>query len=268
VELFQRGEEVAYEAPAEEEVKAVVVTKPPAPVPVKAPTKPVTPAPIKPKSQPISAKAKTFAPAKTAFKPKAAVSQLTSLSSSSSTAKQKAAQAASEKALNDKPQPPQKGKAKVECGCFGNKHKALANCLHCGRVSCQAEGYDFCPFCEYLVQPVQVPAEGMYVQRNQTALRSSLYYYHSAFRVSHSHLLLFPLSFDISTEAWARKERLLQYDGESAERTVVLDDQADHFNSQDSAWLTEEERANAKERSDARSDAMNHRGKVQLNIEL
>jgi hypothetical protein len=82
-------------------------------------------------------------------------------------------------------------------------------------------------------------------------------------------LLAFFVFFNFdSTEAWARKERLLQYDGESAERTVVLDDQADHFNSQDSAWLTEEERADAKERSDARSDAMNHRGKVQLNIEL
>jgi hypothetical protein len=180
---FQRGEEVVQEAPVEEEVKAVVVTKPPASVPEKAPAsttqkKAPTPAPIKPKPQPIRATAKTFAPAKTAPKPKAqpasAVSQLTSLSSSSSTAKQKAAQAA---ALVDKPQPGQKGKAKFECGCFGNKHKALANCLHCGRVSCQKEGYDFCPFCEYLVQPVQVPEEGMYVQQNQTTLQSSLYYH-------------------------------------------------------------------------------------------
>jgi hypothetical protein len=182
VELFQRGEEVEYEAPAEEEVKAVVVTKPPAPAPVKAPAKPATPALIKPKSQPINAKAKTFEPAKTAPKPKpaAAVSQLTSLSSSSSTAKQKAAQAAEKKAAA-KPQPAQKGKPKVECGCFGNKHKALANCLHCGRVSCQAEGFDFCPFCEYLVQPVQVPAEGMYVLQNQTALQSYLLLlYHSS----------------------------------------------------------------------------------------
>jgi two-component sensor histidine kinase len=47
-----------------------------------------------------------------------------------------------------------------------------------------------------------------------------------------------------------------------------MDDQADHISSQDSAWLTEEERADAKERSDARSDEMNHRKKVQLNIAL
>jgi hypothetical protein len=139
---FQRGEEVAQEALAEEKVKAkaVVVTKPPASVPETAPTsitqtKPTTPAaPIKPKYQSIRATAKTFAPAKIAPKPKAqpaaaAVSQLTSLSSSSSTAKQKAAQSIrdnSTAALQNKPQRGQKGKAKFECGCFGNLHTALA----------------------------------------------------------------------------------------------------------------------------------------------
>jgi hypothetical protein len=172
---FQRGEEVEFEAPAEEEVKAVVITKPPAPVP-KAPTKPAAPERV-PKSQPMKASAKKFAPAKTAPKPTAqpegAVAKLASLSSSSSTAKQKSAQATPDKSTAadiKKPQPAQKGKPKVECGCFGNLHKALANCLHCGRVSCQKEGYDFCPFCENLVQPVVPPPEGMYVQRNQTAV--------------------------------------------------------------------------------------------------
>lgn len=212
MESFQRGEEVAYDAPAEEEVKAAEVAKPPAPVPEKAPAKPATPAPIKPKSQPIRAKAKAFAPAKTAPKPKtqpaAAVSKLTSLSSSSSTAKQakqEAAQAALDKstaaALFDEAQPVQKGTPKVECGCFGNKHKALANCLHCGRVSCIKEGYDFCPYCEFLVQPVQVPEEGMYVQHKIKLLFRLPLYYHSLYlcvsRFSLSLLLFVFFNFKV-----------------------------------------------------------------------
>ena len=47
---------------------------------------------------------------------------------------------------------PTKGKAKIVCGCFGTKHKALTNCLICGRISCSKEGYDFCASCGWLVE--------------------------------------------------------------------------------------------------------------------
>ena len=47
---------------------------------------------------------------------------------------------------------PSRGEAKKICGCFGTKHKALTNCLYCGRISCQVEGYDFCPFCGFMVE--------------------------------------------------------------------------------------------------------------------
>ena len=53
--------------------------------------------------------------------------------------------------------PPPKGKAKRNCGCFGTLHKPLTNCLYCGRIACQEEGYDFCPFCGYLVEEVKPP---------------------------------------------------------------------------------------------------------------
>jgi hypothetical protein len=179
VERFQRGEELAHDAPVEEEAKAVT-SKPPASVPEKAATsttktKPVTPAPAKQTSLPSKATAKKVVPVKTAPKKNAQpATKLTSLSSSSSAAKLKAAQAVQENdaALQQKEsQPEQRGKAKFECGCFGNLHKALANCLHCGRISCKKEGYDFCPCCGYLVKPVVPPAEGMYVPRNQTDYR-------------------------------------------------------------------------------------------------
>lgn len=47
---------------------------------------------------------------------------------------------------------PSRGKAKVVCGCFGTKHKALTNCLYCGRIICETEGYGFCPFCGFMVE--------------------------------------------------------------------------------------------------------------------
>ena len=48
---------------------------------------------------------------------------------------------------------PPKGKAPFTCGCFGTRHAALANCLFCGRIACKNEGYNFCPFCGYLIEP-------------------------------------------------------------------------------------------------------------------
>lgn len=51
--------------------------------------------------------------------------------------------------------PPPRGKASRNCGCFGTLHKPLTNCLYCGRISCEMEGYDFCPFCGFLVEEVK-----------------------------------------------------------------------------------------------------------------
>jgi hypothetical protein len=50
---------------------------------------------------------------------------------------------------------PNRGKASKVCGCFGTKHKALTNCLYCGRISCELEGYDFCAYCGYMVEEIQ-----------------------------------------------------------------------------------------------------------------
>lgn len=50
---------------------------------------------------------------------------------------------------------PGKGKATKVCGCYGTLHKALTNCLYCGRISCAEEGYDYCAFCGYMVEDVR-----------------------------------------------------------------------------------------------------------------
>jgi hypothetical protein len=57
--------------------------------------------------------------------------------------------------------PPLKGKAKFDCGCYGSVHKPLTNCLYCGRVACEKEGFTFCPFCGYLLEEVKPPPGDM-----------------------------------------------------------------------------------------------------------
>jgi activating signal cointegrator 1 len=129
---------------------------------------------------------------------------------------------------------PPKGKAKRICGCFGTFHKPLTNCLYCGRISCVEEGYDFCPFCGYLVEEVK-PPEG-------------------------------ESSSSEATKAWQHKERLLRYDRDSTQRTLVLDDQADYYSNQTSSWLTEDEQANAEIQDDEERSNLHQRKKQTLNI--
>jgi len=128
--------------------------------------------------------------------------------------------------------PPPRGKAPLDCGCFGTYHQPLANCLFCGRIACTAEGYNFCPFCGYLVEQVKVSEE----------LRND--------------------------PAWRHKERLLQFDREFASRTIVLDDMANYESDQVAAWLTPEQQAEAAQKEQERQDQLHKRKNMQLNIAM
>lgn len=129
---------------------------------------------------------------------------------------------------------PPKGKASYVCGCFGTVHKALTNCLYCGRISCAKEGYDFCPFCGLLVEKVQAT----------------------------------PPDDGVMNEAWLHKERLLQFDREFARRTVILDDQEDFYANSTSTWLTEEEKHEAQGKVEDRQNELNHRKKQTMSLEF
>ena len=43
----------------------------------------------------------------------------------------------------EKPKP----KGRVECGCYGTEHRAIGNCLSCGRIHCSEEGPGKCFHC-------------------------------------------------------------------------------------------------------------------------
>jgi len=126
---------------------------------------------------------------------------------------------------------PMKGEASHVCGCYGTKHKPLTNCLCCGRISCIKEGYDYCPFCGFLVEQIGQPPDD-----------------------------------EADKKAWQHKERLLQFDRDSARRTVVWDDQEDYFASAKSTWLSKEEQATAREKETERNKILHERQKQTLDI--
>jgi uncharacterized Zn finger protein (UPF0148 family) len=125
--------------------------------------------------------------------------------------------------------PRSKGTAAFECGCFGNYHKPISNCLSCGRISCEREGYDFCPFCGYLVEPQKKPDDD-----------------------------------DPLYPAWILKETVLKHQRESAKRTLIFDDQADHHGAQNSEWLTKNEQEDVEIEQAARFERLHQRKNVEL----
>ena len=161
-------------------------------------------------------------------------------------------------AIKSKSTPPTKGKAKYDCGCFGTLHRALTNCLYCGRITCEKEGYGFCPFCGYLVEEVVPPSGG----DQCVALVACIIFRATRGRRTHFHLLT-PRSVSIhrssTDEAWKHKERLLRYDREFAQRTIILDDQSDYYNRQTSMWSTDEEQAEAARLEQERHDDIHKR---------
>jgi hypothetical protein len=136
------------------------------------------------------------------------------------------------KAANDRQRPmrPERGTPRGgECGCYGNVHRALANCLACGRIVCEVEGAnDYCHFCGHYVDlcpPAPCIDGSTGDEANDDARLAS---------------------------AIRHKERLLEYQRTSASRTTIHDDQEDYFVTSNSAWSTDREREEHREMEERR----------------
>lgn len=73
-------------------------------------------------------------------------------------------------------------------------------------------------------------------------------------------------SNDNSMKAWNEKEKLLRYDREHAQRTTILDDQEDYYTS--TTWLTQEEQDQYHHNENIRSNQMQHRTNITMNLDL
>eukprot|EP01018_Ginkgo_biloba_P038501 Gb_33235 [translate_table: standard] len=104
----------------------------------------------------------------------------------------------------------------IPCDCQARRHKLVSNCLSCGKIICEQEGEGPCSFCGALVL-----CEGSnYAGLDKTA---------------------FPLS-EAEAVAEAFKNRLVDYDRNAAERTIVIDDQSDYYEIEGNTWISEEEK--------------------------
>eukprot|EP00560_Eucampia_antarctica_P009388 CAMPEP_0197827804 /NCGR_PEP_ID=MMETSP1437-20131217/4511_1 /TAXON_ID=49252 ORGANISM="Eucampia antarctica, Strain CCMP1452" /NCGR_SAMPLE_ID=MMETSP1437 /ASSEMBLY_ACC=CAM_ASM_001096 /LENGTH=255 /DNA_ID=CAMNT_0043428795 /DNA_START=207 /DNA_END=974 /DNA_ORIENTATION=- len=129
--------------------------------------------------------------------------------------------------------PPKKGKAKYNCGCFGTKHKSIANCLNCARILCAREGYGYCPFCENIIEKVEVKTGSGDQEK------------------------------DLAT---MHKERLLKFDREFTQRTVIYDDESDYYSNATSMWMDETEREAELQKDEQRRKEMHERKKQVIDI--
>ncbi|CDW60919.1 activating signal cointegrator 1 [Trichuris trichiura] len=128
------------------------------------------------------------------------------------------------------------------CDCQGTEHEPLMNCMHCGRITCKQEGSGPCSFCGNLVCTLEEEAilkrggEGAFLLMKKLNPAAKT----------------LPTIADVTADlqkALDVKDRLLEYQRESAQRTTVFDDQADYYN-MTSAWINPEKKAQLQERYD------------------
>ncbi|KAL6055120.1 Activating signal cointegrator 1, variant 2 [Balamuthia mandrillaris] len=127
------------------------------------------------------------------------------------------------------------------CDCQGLKCGVYMNCLWCGRVTCETEGPGPCFFCHHEVDvdnPTHVFSEERQDKKKKGSPQTTR-------------------AEEASTEmdeglarALLRKDELLEYERNSARRTVVYDDHEDYFSVDSTKWLTAEEKKRMKEKEE------------------
>jgi activating signal cointegrator 1 len=107
-------------------------------------------------------------------------------------------------------------KGRNNCDCEGVMHEVLTNCLNCGHIVCEQEGYGDCFFCSNFVQN----------PKDSTS----------------NDILL--------SKAVEQKNKLLEFDKNFTKRQIIYDDQTDYYESDVNQWLSEEEKKERKSKED------------------
>lgn len=129
------------------------------------------------------------------------------------------------------------------CECQASKHKLIGNCLKCGRIVCEQEGSGPCFFCGNLVctreekqMIISGTKDGRKLERD---LSSRQFRDHETQNLGGA--TSDQLSLNDIAQAVAFKDRLIEFDRTSAQRTQVIDDAADYFDS-NNKWLSKKQR--------------------------
>ncbi|CAI7926915.1 unnamed protein product [Closterium sp. NIES-54] len=150
------------------------------------------------------------------------------------------------------------------CECQAAIHHLVNNCLACGRIVCEQEGEGPCKFCGALVlrgsdsMGDAAPGAGMEGEWEEWEEVGG-----AAAGTTESE-----------AKALAFRDRLVEYNRTSAQRTVVIDDQSDYFKSNGAdgdgdAWLTNEEREILRRREEERErEEEERRRRVVVTLDL
>jgi len=117
-------------------------------------------------------------------------------------------------------------KGRHKCDCEANRHALVNNCLNCGRIVCIQEGAGPCFFCEDLVCS---PKQQVLLQSNSKQADNL---YNKLMEQKPSKSL---------EDSLKQRDKLLEFDRNSARRTEVIDDESDYYQS-NSIWLPHEQR--------------------------
>lgn len=119
---------------------------------------------------------------------------------------------------------------RLQCECQATKHGLVSNCLNCGRIVCEQEGSGPCLFCGNLVCTREEQEKINRGSRAGEKLKQEL----------------LNKGKDLE-KAIEHKNKLINFDRNSAKRTQVIDDESDYFNS-GSKWLSKRQQANLREK--------------------
>ncbi|KAJ9469806.1 hypothetical protein DIPPA_27772 [Diplonema papillatum] len=115
-----------------------------------------------------------------------------------------------------------------ECNCEATKHKLLTNCMYCGKIVCQQEGWGRCYFC------------GSEVSKDSKPVRTKTDTDDAAFLEREREFL----------RSVADRDRLIKFQDERTKRTTIVDDQEDYYESTTNPWLNATERKAARDKED------------------
>ncbi|XP_015179609.1 PREDICTED: activating signal cointegrator 1 isoform X4 [Polistes dominula] len=142
-------------------------------------------------------------------------------------------------------------KGRHKCDCEAKKHSLINNCNNCGRIVCYQEGSGPCFFCGTLV----CSREQQAILSSNTKQADDLY-----------NKLMDRKPNKGLEESIKQRDKLLEYDRNSARRTKVIDDESDYFQT-NSTWLTSAEREKFRKREEEIS-AQKHASRLSRKVTL
>ncbi|XP_033226692.1 activating signal cointegrator 1 isoform X2 [Belonocnema kinseyi] len=142
-------------------------------------------------------------------------------------------------------------KGRHRCNCEAKQHALINNCLNCGNIVCSQQGAGPCLFCGDLV----CSPEEQKILASNSKQADNLY-----------NKLMDKKPSKGYEDSVKQLDRLLEFDRNSSQRTKVIDDESDYYQS-NSVWLSKTEKERLKKREDE-IQAQKHRSRLDRKVAL